>query len=153
MTQATTKKEVKPSEATVVSEENIKLKGKYIYAVGKRKTSAAQVRLYKNGSGVIMINSQKGSSYLGSDLIYAVQPLKLCGHQKDLNFSIVVSGGGKRAQSIACRHGISRALVEMDEELRASLRAKEYLTRDARVKERKKPGLKKARRAPQWAKR
>jgi len=136
-------------------EEPIKFKGKFIPALGKRKTAVAQVRLYKNGKGVIVINQQKINQYFPVVLFRTVinQPLKLTGHLRDLNFSILVKGGGKKAQAEAIRHGIVRALIEFDKELKPGLKAKGWLTRDARKKERKKPGLKKARRAPQWSKR
>jgi len=136
-------------------EETIQFKGKYTPAVGRRKTSVAQVRLYKNGQGDIVVNNQKIKKYFHtSDLVSTVeQPLKLTGLQKDLNISIIVTGGGKNGQAVAASHGIARALIKIDEKLRDTLKTKELLTRDARRKERKKPGLKKARRAPQWSKR
>ncbi|MCK4554753.1 30S ribosomal protein S9, partial [Candidatus Parcubacteria bacterium] len=119
------------------------------------KTAVAQVRLYQNGKGIIMINQQKVNQYFLVVLLRNIvnQPLKLTGHLRDLNISILVRGGGKKAQAEAVRHGIVRALVKFDKELKPSLKAKGWLTRDARKKERKKPGLKKARRAPQWSKR
>ncbi|MBI4812134.1 30S ribosomal protein S9 [Candidatus Falkowbacteria bacterium] len=136
------------------TEEPVKFKRRFMVAIGRRKTAIAQVRLYKNGSGVIVVNNQKVSQYFTPDLaIIVVQPLKLTGHLKNLDFSILVRGGGKKAQAEAAKHGISRTLVEHNKELRPSLKAKNLLTRDARKKERKKPGLKKARKAPQWAKR
>lgn len=135
-------------------EEPVKFKGKFISAIGKRKTSAAQIRLYKNGSGIIIVNGMKTNKYFtNSQSAKIMQVLKLSGHTKDLDFSIAVKGGGKKAQGDAVCLGISRALVESNAELKPSLKAKGWLTRDSRKKERKKPGLKKARRAPQWAKR
>ncbi len=136
-------------------EESFKFKGKFIPALGKRKTAVAQVRLYKNGKGIIMINQQKINQYFSVVLFRNIvnQPLKLTGHLRGLNVSILVRGGGKKTQAEAVRHGIARALVKFDKELKPSLKAKGWLTRDARKKERKKPGLKKARRAPQWSKR
>ncbi|MFH1822092.1 MAG: 30S ribosomal protein S9 [Patescibacteria group bacterium] len=132
----------------------IKFKGKYIQAIGRRKTSVAQVRLYKQGKGNIVINNLKVNKYFDVfDAIIMGQPLKLAGQLRDLDFSIVVKGGGKRGQAEAARHGIARALVLFDEELKKPLKAKGWLTRDSRKKERKKPGLKKARKAPQWSKR
>jgi len=85
--------------------------------------------------------------------VVVTQPLKLIGRLKDFDFSILVKGGGKRAQAEATRHAIARALVIFNKETRPVLKAKGFLTRDARKTERKKPGLKKARRAPQWSKR
>ncbi len=136
-------------------DEPIKFKGKFIPALGKRKTAVAQVRLYKNGKGIIMVNQQKINQYFIIVLLRNVvnQPLKLTGHLRDLDISILVRGGGKKSQAEAVRHGIVRGLIKFDKELKPSLKAKGWLTRDARKKERKKPGLKKARRAPQWSKR
>lgn len=129
-------------------------KGKYIQAIGRRKTSAAQIRLYKDGSGLIVINGKKANKYFSSNKAVVVsQPLKLTSHLRDLDFSILVKGGGERGQAEAVRHGISRALILFDKELSDVLKAKGFLTRDSRKKERKKPGLRKARRAPQWSKR
>ncbi|MEA3463791.1 MAG: 30S ribosomal protein S9 [Patescibacteria group bacterium] len=130
-------------------------RGRFIPALGKRKTAVAQIRLYKNGKGVIVINQQKISQYFSVLLFRTIvsQPLKLSGHLRDLDFSILVKGGGKKAQAEAIRHGIARALIQFDKELKSGLKTKGWLTRDARKKERKKPGLKKARRAPQWSKR
>lgn len=141
-------------EKTTKKEEPKMPKGKYIEATGHRKTSSARVRLYKKGNGVIFVNGEKMSNYfVSSDASIVKQPLKLTSHLRDLDFSIVVSGGGKKAQAEAARHGISQALIETDAELKPALKAKGWTTRDARKKERKKPGLKKARRAPQWSKR
>ena len=129
-------------------------KGRYISTIGRRKTSLARIRIYKKGSGIIIVNDKKISEYLPEDKIITVkQPLKLTGNLKDLNISVVVKGGGTKSQAEAIRHGITRGLVEIDEKLKDSLKAKGWLKRDARRKERKKPGLKKARKAPQWSKR
>jgi len=149
------KEETKKAEEKKKPEaEEVKFKGKYIEAVGKRKTSIAQVRLYKNGKGIIIVNGQKLNSYFSANNVAAIfQPLKLTGTNRDFNFSIHVTGGGKNGQAEAVRHGITRILVKMNEELKPALKAKGFFTRDARKKERKKPGLKKARRAPQWSKR
>jgi len=132
----------------------VKFKGKYIYAVGRRKTSVASVRLYKKGSGGIMVNGKKLSEYFSADKVAIVKhPLKLTGQLKEVDLSISVKGGGGNGQAEAIRHGISRALILMDENYKPALKAVDLMTRDARKKERKKPGLKKARRAPQWSKR
>lgn len=129
-------------------------KGRYLETVGKRKAAIARVRLYGKGEGLIMVNGLTLEEYLTPTFSnIALTPLKLTSHTKDLNLSILVSGGGKKGQAEAIRHGISRALLALEEDLRPTLRAKDLLTRDSRVKERKKPGLKKARKAPQWAKR
>lgn len=136
------------------SSEPIKFKGKYIKANGKRKTSVAQIRLYKGGKGIIVVNNQKLNQYFKyNKAIIVNQPLKLTGHLRDLDFSIVVKGGGGKGQAEAVRHGIARVLVIFDDSLKEALKARGWITRDSRKKERKKPGLKKARKAPQWSKR
>lgn len=127
----------------------------YYYGTGKRKTSVARVRLYKNGKGDITINDKVGTEYLTpSSLINTlIVPLKLTSLTKKFDISVKVEGGGKVSQAEAIRHGVSRALLKYDESLRTTLKKAGLLTRDPRVKERKKPGLKKARRAPQFSKR
>ncbi|MDD3285751.1 MAG: 30S ribosomal protein S9 [Patescibacteria group bacterium] len=122
--------------------------------VGRRKTSVAQVRMYKDGKGAIMINGKKGNQFfVGEGLSIVTQPLKATGHVRDLNFSIIVKGGGVTGQIEACRHGIARALLVLDPLLKEALKVNKFLTRDPRKKERKKPGLKGARKRPQWSKR
>jgi small subunit ribosomal protein S9 len=129
-------------------------KGRYIEEMGKRKSASARVRLYKAGEGAIVINGKDIEEYFTPTLInLATAALKLTGQIKELNFSVVVNGGGTHGQAEAVRHGIAKTLIALDANLRPSIKAKGLLTRDARVKERKKPGLKKARKAPQWAKR
>jgi small subunit ribosomal protein S9 len=132
----------------------VKFKGSYISAIGRRKSSIATVRLYKKGNGVIMVNEKKFNSYFTGDKSNVIkQPLKLTGHSRDLNISVFVKGGGMNGQAEAVKHALSKSLIILDKELKPALKAKKLLTRDARIKERKKPGLKKARKAPQWAKR
>ena len=127
---------------------------KYYYACGKRKTAIASVRLIENGSGHIEVNEQPVNKYFHGVLIGLIKaPLKLAGQTKTFDITVKVSGGGKSSQAEAIRHGISKALVEIDLLNRPVLKKAGFLIRDSRVKERKKPGLKKARRAPQWAKR
>ncbi|MDD4271804.1 MAG: 30S ribosomal protein S9 [Patescibacteria group bacterium] len=135
--------------------EAIKFKGKFTSAIGRRKTSTARIRLYKSGEGLMVINGAEAKKYFTEEDLFSIinQPLKLAGLVKDFNISITVNGGGKKGQAEAVRHGIARALLELNPDLRASFKVKGWITRDARKKERKKPGLKKARRAPQWAKR
>ncbi|MDD4332751.1 MAG: 30S ribosomal protein S9 [Patescibacteria group bacterium] len=136
------------------NEEAIKFKGKYIRAIGSRKTASAEVRIYQNGKGMIAVNGLPAKKYFTADHIAILsQSLKLTGQQRDFDISIIVHGGGKKAQAEAARLGISRILIAMNKEIKLVLRAKDLVTRDARKKERKKPGLKKARRAPQWSKR
>jgi len=133
-----------------------KVKRDYTYAVGKRKTSIARVRLYyKKGDNKIIVNEKDFNLYFPplefQQIITA--PLELLGLTNKYTITIKVVGGGKRGQAESIRHGISRALVKNDDTYRKTLRGAGFLTRDARKKERKKPGLKRARRAPQWAKR
>lgn len=126
----------------------------YTEAIGRRKTSTARVRLYP-GTGEIVVNDKTMPDYFGRalDRMILMQPLKLTGTEATYNISIQVRGGGESGQASAVRHGISRALCELDPNLRASLKAAGFLTRDARAKERKKPGLKRARKAQQYTKR
>lgn len=128
---------------------------KYIHACGKRKTSIAQIKLFPNGTGNITINNKDLNEYCpdqtGKDLIRS--PLKVTNINNTLNFTIKVCGGGKNAQIEAVRHGISRALVKYNQLNRPILKRLKFLTRDSRIKERKKYGLKRARRAPQFSKR
>ncbi len=128
--------------------------GTYFYANGKRKTSVARVRLYK-GTGRIVINEKDAKEYLGTqDLVDILQtPLELTKTAGDWDISVKVASGGKHGQADAIRHGIAKALIVADPEHRAALKPEGYLTRDSRTKERKKFGLKKARRAPQFSKR
>lgn len=148
------KEEEKKEEKVEKVDEKVNFSGKYIKAIGRRKTAVAQVRIYKNGKGGIVVNSKSISKYFHENkAALALQPLKLTSHLRDLDLSVLVKGGGSNAQAEAVRHGISRCLILIDEELKPSLKAKGWLTRDSRKVERKKPGLKKARRAPQWSKR
>lgn len=136
------------------ADEPVSLKGKYLSVVSRRKTAIARLRVYKKGSGIFIVNDRKISQYFTAEKANVVkQPLKLTGNLKTFNFSVSVKGGGPTGQAEAIRHGITKALVEMDETIKPSVKPKGWLTRDARKKERKKPGLRKARRAPQWAKR
>ena len=126
-----------------------------IRAVGRRKTASARVRLIPGGKGEITVNGQPYDQYFGIfELRKAItDPLKFAGKENFFDVSAKVAGGGPRGQAEAIRHGISRALVKWNEEFRKTLKAEGFLRRDPRAKERKKPGLKKARRAPQWSKR
>lgn len=129
-------------------------KGKYITAIGRRKTATAQVRLYLSGDGTIVVNGLPANKYFSADLQeILVQPLKTAGKEGNVDISVVAQGGGKHGQAEAVRHGIARALLSDDKDLKPTLKGERFLTRDPRAKERKKPGLKKARRAPQWSKR
>jgi len=128
---------------------------KYIYAKGGRKTATAQVRIYPNGTGKITVNDKPYDEYFTvADMRDGVvNPLRMTGRDKTVDVSVRTSGGGIRGQAEATRHGIARALVSIDPELKPALKAVGFMKRDPRVKERKKPGLRRARRAPQWSKR
>lgn len=129
-------------------------KGKYFYSNGKRKTSVARVRLYEKGKGDIIVNGQPVNEYFFGTLIGGIKaPLKLVDMLKSFDITAKVSGGGISSQADAVRHGISKALTVFDPNLRAVLKKAGLLTRDSRVKERKKFGLHRARKAPQWSKR
>lgn len=130
-------------------------KGSFIAAVGRRKTSVARVRLIKNGKGTITVNGKPMNDRFN---VFELQtlvkaPLETVGQADAVDVSVKVQGGGMRGQAEATRQGIARALIQLNPTFRKSLKKLGYLTRDARKKERKKPGLKKARRAPQWSKR
>ncbi|MFA5157758.1 MAG: 30S ribosomal protein S9 [Patescibacteria group bacterium] len=120
---------------------------KYYYGTGRRKTATARVRIYV-GDGKIIVNGKESTL---SDAI--IEPLTLVGKSGSLDISAKVNGGGTTGQNEAIRHGLSRALIELNPEFRPTLKKAGFLTRDQREVERKKPGLKKARRAPQWSKR
>ena len=125
-----------------------------IYATGRRKSATARVYLYE-GSGNILINDLPLEEYFGREVakILVKQPLKLLDCDQKFDFKIKVSGGGSFGQAGAIRHGISRALISYDEELRPQLKKAGLLTRDPRKVERKKPGLAKARKSKQFSKR
>lgn len=142
------------TEKKLTKAESINFKGKFTNASGRRKTATARVRLYKGSDGLIIVNGADASKYFTEELLAIInQPLKLAGLVKDFNISVNIAGGGKKGQAEAVRHGIAHALLLINPELRALFKVKGWIARDARKKERKKPGLKKARRAPQWAKR
>ncbi len=126
----------------------------YFYGTGRRKTSVARVRMY-NGTGKITLNDRDIDDYFGLDTLkYSVrQPLVLTDTADKFDIVIRVNGGGVSGQAGAARHGISRALLEYDAELRPALKKAGFLTRDPRMKEREKYGLRGARRAPQFSKR
>ncbi|NLV75300.1 MAG: 30S ribosomal protein S9 [Chloroflexi bacterium] len=126
----------------------------YFYAVGRRKTSVARVRLTP-GEGAFVVNGKPANEYFSReiDLAQASDPLRATENENRFAVSALVVGGGVTGQAQAVRMAIARALVVSDESYRARLRALGYLTRDPRAKERKKPGLKRARKAPQYTKR
>jgi small subunit ribosomal protein S9 len=125
-----------------------------IQSVGKRKSSIARVRV-KEGNGTISINKEEFNKYIPSEILRktVMSPLVVAQAESKYDIKITVNGGGKTGQAEAIRHGIARALVIIDEANRTTLKAEGFLTRDSRVKERKKYGLKAARRAPQFSKR
>ena len=124
------------------------------YGTGRRKSAVARVYAV-TGSGKITINGQAIEAYFGrkTDQMVAKQPLELLEKTSDFDLKILVNGGGPSGQAGAIRHGLARALIDFDEELRSPLRVAGYVTRDARVVERKKVGLHKARKRPQYSKR
>ncbi len=126
----------------------------YFYGTGRRKSSVARVRVY-NGTGKITINDRDIDDYFGLETLKLIvrQPLNLTGTADKFDIVCRVAGGGVTGQAGAIRHGISRALLQFDGELRPELKKAGLLTRDPRMKERKKYGLKGARRAPQFSKR
>ena len=125
-----------------------------IYATGRRKTSSARVYM-SDGKGKIIVNNKSLEDYFGREVARMVvrQPLELCELTEKIDLEIKVSGGGSFGQAGAIRHGISRALVDFDVELRPQLKKAGFLTRDSRRVERTKPGLKKARKSSQFSKR
>jgi len=147
---------VKAAESTKASRREKKAKrgDGYVYAIGRRKRAIAQVKLWVDGKGEITVNGMEFKKYLPTFEMQAavLDPLQAVGMDK-ANVEAKVLGGGTRGQAGAIRLGIARALLIINPEFRASLKKQGMLTRDPREKERKKPGLKKARKAPQWAKR
>lgn len=153
-TKTTTKKTATKAE----TEKKAEKATPYFYAVGRRKTAVAQVRLYsvdKVKDGDHVVNGRALKAYFGTVTLetLALAPLVKAGLEKAFKVSVLVRGGGLHGQADAVKLGVARALVKHDALLRPILKAEKYLSRDARAVERKKPGLKKARRAPQWSKR
>ena len=126
----------------------------YFYGTGRRKNSVARVRVY-NGTGKITINDRDIDDYFGLETLKLIvrQPLAVAVVEGKFDIVVRVAGGGVSGQAGAIRHGLSRALLVYDENLRGELKKAGFLTRDPRMKERKKYGLKAARRAPQFSKR
>ncbi len=128
---------------------------KYIETIGRRKTSVARVRLFEAGKSSIVVNEKEYTVYFPTLALQLVgkEAFKISEVAGKFKVTAVIKGGGISSQAQALRHGISRALVEYDIELRKKLKSSGLLKRDARAKERRKFGLKKARKAPQWSKR
>lgn len=129
--------------------------GKYIHGLGRRKQATAQVRLFQNGTGNIVINERPFKTYFP---LFTMQqsvnaPFVATGTEGKFDVKVTVVGGGVHGQADSVKLGIARALVELNPDYRASMKKQGLLTRDARVRERKKYGKKSARRSPQWAKR
>jgi small subunit ribosomal protein S9 len=129
--------------------------GSFIPAVGRRKRAVARVRLIKNGKGDLTVNGKPMKNYFTTfELREQIEsPLKVTGQEAAVDMSAKVEGGGIRGQAEAIRHGLSRALVQLNPTFRKTLKKLGYLTRDSRKRERKKFGKKSARRSPQWSKR
>ena len=145
----------KTEETTKVEKTKVETpKGKYTYANGKRKTAIAKVRVYP-GTGKLVVNSKPGNEYFGIKTLIGLinSPFKLAGKSKEFDVTVLVKGGGESSQAEAIRHGIARALIEIDPLSKTTLKKAGMLTRDPRSKERKKFGLKRARKSPQFSKR
>lgn len=131
------------------------MSAQYYEGVGRRKRASARVRLFPGGTGNVVINDKDGQDYLprSGDLDIALAPLAAIGQDSSYDITIHVRGGGVTGQRDAIRLGVARALLKIDPDLRPRMREGNFLTRDARAKERKKPGLKRARKAPTYTKR
>ncbi|MDX1994271.1 MAG: 30S ribosomal protein S9 [bacterium] len=127
----------------------------YYEGIGRRKSASARVRLFPGGTGNILINEKEARDFLprAGDVEVLLEPLTVIGQESAYDITIHVKGGGISGQRDAIRLGLARALLKIDPELRPQMREHDLLTRDARVKERKKPGLKRARKAPTYTKR
>lgn len=127
---------------------------KYIASVGRRKEASARAKLVA-GKGSLTINDKPAKDYLGNDVLVriALSPLEILSFVNKYDIFVKVKGGGKNGQAEAIRHAIARSLVKEDESVKPTLRKAGFITRDPRAKERKKPGLKRARKAPQFSKR
>ena len=132
-----------------------KPKKAFFYGTGRRKSSIARVRLFADGTGSVTINDREMDNYFGLETLKLIvrQPFMVTDTLGKFDVVVTVAGGGVTGQAGAIRHGVSRALLNADPENRAALKAAGFLTRDPRMKERKKYGLKGARRAPQFSKR
>lgn len=127
----------------------------YYEGVGRRKAASARVRIFPGGTGKITVNDKDVTEYMPreGDLEQMILPLVVSGQERSFDISIHVQGGGISGQRDAMKLGLARALLKIDPDIRSSLKSHGLLTRDARVKERKKPGLKRARKAPTYTKR
>ncbi len=137
------------------NKEQIKEKDKYIYGTGGRKEATVQLRLFPDGQGKFLVNDKDYMKYFPYFEFQKIvtMPLEQLGLKNKFDIIVKVKGGGTRGQAEAIRYALSHSLVKFNTNFRKSLKKLKFLTRDSRIKERKKPGLKKARRAPQWQKR
>ena len=140
---------------SVAKEDMTLAEDQYYEGLGRRKTATARVRLFSGGDGTVVVNDKPLNEYFRrqADVVHLTEPLRATNTEGSFNVSVLVTGGGMSGQSGAVRLGIARALLKVDPDLRPVLRKGGFLTRDAREKERKKPGLKRARKAPQYTKR
>lgn len=127
----------------------------YYEGIGRRKSAVARVRIVEGGKGEFLVNDKKYAEFFNTEelTVAALAPMTATGTEKKFSVSVSVKGGGIRGQAEATQLGLSRALIKFNEEFQKTLRDLDYLKRDPRQKERKKPGLKKARKSPQWSKR
>ncbi len=127
----------------------------YFEGIGRRKAASARVRLYPGGSGNVIVNDKDALDFFprAGDVAIMLEPLSTVGQETAFDISVHVKGGGITGQREAVKLGIARALLKVDPDMRSQLKPEGFLTRDARVKERKKPGLKRARKAPTYTKR
>ena len=131
-------------------------KGDYYYGMGRRKTAVARVRVFPNGDGSITVNGRTAQNYFGQREAYMATiaaPFRVLDLGNKYTVTVRVVGGGTTGQAGAIRHALARALIRMNPDAKHPLRKAGFLTRDSRMKERKKPGLKRARKAPQYTKR
>jgi small subunit ribosomal protein S9 len=128
---------------------------KYFQSTGRRKTAVANVKIFLDDGGKILINGKELKEYFSYPFLQNIvlSPLEIVKLQNKFKILVEVKGGGKNSQAEAIRHGIARALVKFNSDFKRKLKKAGFLKRDPRMKERKKPGLKRARRAPQWQKR
>jgi small subunit ribosomal protein S9 len=142
------------AEKLAAHEKHATAKGRYIFATGRRKTAVSNVRLFE-GKGETVVNKIPVEKYFSYSFFMEEinRPLQVTGLTGKYHFTAHVNGGGPHAQATAVRHGVAMALSKVSEDVRKVLKKNGFLTRDDRKKERKKPGLKRARRSPQWAKR
>jgi small subunit ribosomal protein S9 len=131
------------------------MSAQYYEGIGRRKSATARVRLFPGGTGKITVNGREVADYLPrpGDVAILKEPLETIGQVTEYDITVQTSGGGVSGQRDAIKLGIARALLKLDPDLRVPLKREGHLTRDARVKERKKPGLKRARKAPTYTKR